>query len=99
MTVHFLYQFGLTISDLHKSQAHIVEPNVKLNFKTLYSNLQSFDTKWSIFGIKMTLYSKQCTNEYLFWSESNIIRLKAKLSKSNNEYNSCCNIYKGSQKA
>ena len=52
MTVHFLYQFGLTISDLHKSQAHIVEPNVKLNFKTLYSNLQSFDTKWSIFGIK-----------------------------------------------
>ena len=72
MTVHFLYQFGLTISDLHKSQAHIVEPNVKLNFKTLYSNLQSFDTKWSIFGIKMNLYSKQCTNEYLFWSESNI---------------------------
>ena len=41
MTVHFLYQFGLTISDLHKSQAHIVEPTVKSKCKALCSNEQS----------------------------------------------------------
>ena len=51
-----LNQLDSTISDLFKSQAHIVELNVKLNCKALCSNEQSFDTIWSIFGIKKTIF-------------------------------------------
>ena len=61
MTVHFLYQLGLAISDLLKSQAHIVEPNVKLNCKGVCSHEQSFDTKFQFLRLKyqfLTLYSK-----------------------------------------